>query len=224
MLTPDSLDGMVRIPVSIRNGTVELRGGGALPRLRDGEDASLFVPRGAVISSDIESHLTQDSEVELVPAKVELLAHVVHESNDPRVRRLDIASPFETTSPGYVSIILQEPLWLRFRGSRSPTLKPCRCWIPALGQERASLNEAYTRISEEFEPRRRSHTGNVFKKVFICRTGVPTDWKDWAPLESKRDQELAAFVERHGAILRELIAAERESESMRRPGPEAAQS
>ena len=44
-------------------------------------------------------------------------------------------------------------------------MKPCRCKIPARDRGASILNEAYTVISEAFEPGRRSYTGHVLKSA-----------------------------------------------------------
>jgi hypothetical protein len=57
-------------------------------------------------------------------------------------------------------------LQLRIRTGKDATLVDCECEIPAINATAKSVNEAYTRISTNFEPSRRSHTGNVFNCVF----------------------------------------------------------
>jgi len=42
----------------------------------------------------------------------------------------------------------------------------CPIYIPFLSKKVISVNQAYTNISTEFEKYRRSHTGNVFHKVY----------------------------------------------------------
>ena len=66
-----------------------------------------------------------------------------------------------------MEVLLTEPLYLRFRGTKKATLDPAQCVVPALGGLTAdSLNEAYRRISEVFEPGRRSAGGNVFRSCY----------------------------------------------------------
>ncbi|MCS7263395.1 MAG: hypothetical protein NZ805_01025 [Armatimonadetes bacterium] len=92
----------------------------------------------------------------------------------PRLWGKRVRNPY-----GYflVKVLLQEPLRLEMRGTSSPRLLDCRCHIPALEKHEkqfaASLNEAYTRVSEVFEPTRRSHTGNIF---LLCVVKLPMGW------------------------------------------------
>lgn len=98
-------------------------------------------------------------------------------------RYISVMSSFLTKrlrSPYYyflVKVCLQEPLRLELRGTSKPRLLDCRCHIPALKADEKqfadSLNEAYTRISEVFEPTRRSHTGNIF---LLCAVKLPKGW------------------------------------------------
>jgi hypothetical protein len=70
----------------------------------------------------------------------------------------------------FIPFILEEPLELRLRGTKPAQLMGCKCSIAALGPEfiADSVNQAYTRISEKYEPWRKSHTGDVFQKVYLA--------------------------------------------------------
>jgi len=73
-----------------------------------------------------------------------------------------------------------EPLILVQSGARRPGLRPCRCQIPVLRAEAESVNHAYTRITEVFQPTRHSKVGNVFREVVVMHHGK------WTPLETLR--------------------------------------
>jgi hypothetical protein len=88
-------------------------------------------------------------------------------------------------------IILEEPLELTFRGTKKPVLKDCRCTLPSLKAKARSLNEAYTKLSEKYEPHRRGHGGNVFQKVFY----LPPGQHNWQPLDELRLKKQIAFQE-----------------------------
>lgn len=70
----------------------------------------------------------------------------------------------------FIPFVLDEPLMLRLRGTKPAQLMPCQCHIPALGPDftTESVNQAYTRLSETYEPWRKSHTGAVFQKVYLA--------------------------------------------------------
>lgn len=70
---------------------------------------------------------------------------------------------------GAVEVFLLEPLKLTIRSDKTPRLGMCLCETPYLSRNldeapepATSLNHAFTRISERFEPHRISHTGNAF--------------------------------------------------------------
>jgi hypothetical protein len=66
----------------------------------------------------------------------------------------------------FVEVRLDADQRLQVRGDEVAKLAPCPCSIPALDRMADSLNHAFTMISEVYETRRRSHTGNVFKQAY----------------------------------------------------------
>ena len=58
----------------------------------------------------------------------------------------------------------------------------CPIDIPFLNKKAVSVNQAYTIISTEFEKYRRSHTGNVFNKVYYKDENTNT----WSKLDNLR--------------------------------------
>ena len=61
---------------------------------------------------------------------------------------------------------LDAPVMLQVRGDQEARLSPCPCTIPSLKRTADSLNHAFTLISEAFETKRRSHSGNAFERVY----------------------------------------------------------
>jgi hypothetical protein len=161
---------MVEIPVVVRNGKVEFLYG-VLPHLKEEINGSLFIPAyGFQNPKDVE-RFSQTETVEILPAKTTLRA--------PMKLRLGSAALGDARDE---EIILEEPLRLKFRGTKKPVLKDCRCKLPSLKTTVKSVNEAYTRLSEKYEPHRRSHGGNVFQKVLF----LPQDQHLWQPLDELR--------------------------------------
>lgn len=70
---------------------------------------------------------------------------------------------------------LDAPLMLQVRGDQEARLSPCLCTIPSLNITADSLNHAFTLISEAFETKRRSHSGNVFERV--CAQVTAGKWQ-----------------------------------------------
>ena len=79
-------------------------------------------------------------------------------------------------------IVLKEEQRICLRGAKKAILESCHCSIDGLNREAHSLNEAYSLVSTEYEPERRSHTGSVFQK------GLYLDGKVWLQLDIRRQQ------------------------------------
>jgi hypothetical protein len=62
---------------------------------------------------------------------------------------------------------------------------PCVCTIPSLNMEAESLNHAFTIISEAYETKRRSHSGNVFERAY-----AQNDSGHWNNLDDLRLETL----------------------------------
>ncbi len=181
---PDFASRTVAITVSVENGKLVEFGTGTFPLLGDciGE---LSVPAFAVLSIMDRERLTQAHERQLLDADTLLLCRVsgpqVPAELLPACRKEPV--PDSGVQGAFVEILLQEPLFVVSRGTKKAALRPVRCVIPALsGVEVKSLNEAYRRISERFEPKRRSVGGNVFRSVYYFEPSL----NQWRPIGELR--------------------------------------
>lgn len=163
----------VRVPVRVTDtGNLEFFYGGPMPKLRVGTVADLVVPAYAIENTYQLELLQRIDELEALP-KGTPLAVMVSVRSLPKLRQdrrthvvqLEGNHPSHLSGEHWVRATLQEPLKVCIRGAQVAELSACRVCIPALERTADSVNEAYTRISEVFEPQRRSHTGNVFAKV-----------------------------------------------------------
>jgi hypothetical protein len=182
--TPDSTDRTVSIPIQVRDGKIMEFDCASLPALADciGE---LIVPAFAVAKLEDRQRFTTSTERELFPGGTPLLCRVsgrqVPAALLPKCR---IESVPDSGIPGaFVEIVLEESLRLITRGTKRAVLARVSCVIPALDGLRAtSLNEAYRRISERFEPRRRSVGGNVFRSIYHFEPSTAS----WRPIGELR--------------------------------------
>ncbi len=166
----------VVIPVTIRCGEIVPFYGGEMPKLRDGAVMDLITEEAAfLIPAEIE-RFQQESFPEVLPTGSEMFAVIAFRNQDfiHQAKDLSVFPP-----PGGVKAMvpfwLLEPLRLHLRGTRKAELLSCECDLGIEGQPHpASINEAYTRLSERYEPWRRSHTGNVFTKVYFREGGSST--------------------------------------------------
>jgi hypothetical protein len=171
---------MVEIPVVIKNGKVEFLHG-ELPRLREKTIGNLFIPDyGFQNPKDVERFLLIETIVILAAGTT-------------------LHAPMKDM--GDKEIILEEPLRLTFRGTKKPALKDCRCTLPSLRSTARSVNEAYTRLSEKYEPRRRGHGGNVFRKVLYLPKGEHL----WQPLDELRLEKQIEFQKKLFSLTAEEI-------------------
>jgi hypothetical protein len=177
---------MAHLPVRIVDGEIRFLYGQERLHLKDGAVGTLVIAEQAVHNKGVSELFSRREEEKVLGAGAVLAAHVAS-TGVPDDRRIWLEGhEVREIGPGvFVEIKLMADLSLRLHGSKRPSLSPCRCLIPGLdGTEASSVNQAYTLISEEFEPQRRSHTGNVFQKVAFQRKGR------WLPLEElRRDVE-----------------------------------
>jgi hypothetical protein len=75
-------------------------------------------------------------------------------------------------------------LWFVFRGMEPLGMESGVVDLPRFpGLEPVeSLNQAFTRLSEVFEPWRKAHTGNIYEKIFYEESA-----NRWAPLDELRN-------------------------------------
>jgi hypothetical protein len=187
MHIPDFSLRTVRLQVQLIEGDWKLRGGDELPQLAQNTNAELILPAHSLLDPEIRAHYMAEETREFFPkgtilyAQVSnvaipnaLLKHVVEKTKYP-------AEPLTC-----VGLTLTEQLDLRVRGTKLPLLSPCHCYIPSLQAEAESVNEACSRISTAFEPKRRSHGGNVFLCVFYEKDNL------LHPLGTRRDAVAAS--------------------------------
>jgi hypothetical protein len=181
---PDPMARTVSIPVRIEGGTIKEFDDKPLPELEDciGE---LVVPAFAIKNQQDLERLTAPGETMLFEAGTPLLCRVSGRQVPNDMSPLCRVEPVpDSPVPGaFVEFLLEEPLYLCTHGTKRPTLKPARCIVPALKNLQAgSLNEAYRRISERFEPERRSVGGNVFRSVYYFEPAMD----QWRPIGELR--------------------------------------
>ena len=188
MRLPERFSKTITIPVIVRNGQVTFLYGGNLPPLREGTEGKLIVPAEDVVDERWTVLLNLRVAVKFLP-KGTVVGIIMKFDRAQDAINLgwlkDELKEAKAVIDGYypvkiclpVKVCLQEDLYLEIRGTSKPRLLNCRCYIPALVKHEKqfvnSLNEAYTRISEVFEPTRRSHTGNIFS---LCIVKLPTGW------------------------------------------------
>lgn len=196
-ITPDPFQAKVKLTVRAKNGQLELLEGVPFPILQEGTVGDLTVRASAFGNDPIVAWLRYDGEVEILPAGKRLLVGInpkdtPGELTNKHFMLNDSQRNISENPPWmhYVEVVLGQSLVLFLHGTDKPTLADCHCAIPALKQEAASVNQAYSLVSTAFEPTRRAHTGNVFERVFY-----QNEDGFWVPLDHLRD-EVEALLER----------------------------
>lgn len=195
----------VRIPVRISSeGEPEFFYGGPLPPMLPGTIGDLTVPEYAVQDQGFLDLLRRSDTKEMFPADTVLFVSLSHRYTEDQVGKdNDYLLRVRERTPDthghqawltgnerlpllphglWTPIILRESLILHLRGTKAGELFGCKCYLPALEVEAGSLNEAYTQLSTAYETRRRSHTGNVFDKVYFLNGKAQC----WQPLDVRR--------------------------------------
>lgn len=167
MFIPDRFEKKVRIPIRIKGGRVIQINGDALPKIREDTVGELILNPYSIEDSKVRESFQVERIFELLPVDSSVFLGMSPGVVPPdRARRL--IAPLEIIG-GFLlaEVKLKEVLRMKTRGTKSPILEPCSCYIPVLDQEAQSLNHAFTLISTEFETKRISHSGNVFQRGFV---------------------------------------------------------
>lgn len=166
-MIPDPHARRICLPVVLRDGKWLLENGLPLPRLRDEAYADLWV-QAIDFDNEAESKVwSAELKVPFLPSGTTLSIGINRNDVPAKLRPFcKERSASDGRSICSVEVHLLRDVKLILTPGKQAMLGSCLCRIPSLDRDVASINEAYTRVSEAFEPKRRSHTGNVFRKVF----------------------------------------------------------
>jgi len=182
---PDPYERTVLMPVKIVNGVPIPFYGGEWPLIEEGTIGDLVLPAFAFKDPRDATLFSVPLIVPILEKGERLLAGLKPTAHLEEIRRLDRLIPKAAHFEGFAEIHLAQELRLRLRGTKKASLEPCDCWIPVLGKTVSSVNEAYTVLSNHYEPHRRSHTGNVFQLTFY-RNLTRSREHTWEPLDTLR--------------------------------------
>lgn len=198
----------IRIPVHVVEGQWELLYGGPI-KVKNGSFGELLVSRSQIEDKAFLQMLTQKRWVHILDQGTELrVALTIREKLGPPMGKLLISKSKMkldhtaniSVDSSFLSVFLDKPtelqikqgkrqggLWLELEGLEPRTLESSQVVLPVeLHLEPAiSVNHAFTLLSERFEPWRKSHTGNIYERVFYLEPD-----NCWYPLADLRDKEL----------------------------------
>lgn len=188
MFIPDKTARTIRLNVFISEGVCTLADGTALPKIKQGALAELVIHAGDLLDDDERKILVSERNILFLPRGTQLWARVKEDEVPEKIKPHRVEMKVYPVVPELVvAFNLQEDLNLTIRVAKGSVLADCKCYIPSLGFEAKSVNEAYARISTAFEPSRRSHTGNVFNCVFAKLNGA---LRPLADLRKARESQL----------------------------------
>jgi hypothetical protein len=181
-LPDNELDRTARILVRIHGDRISTLDGEPLPLQKADSIATLLVSEHA-IQKEARKKLLGSADKPLLPAGTTICFGIKRDTVPSGLARA-IVEPKNVVPPTtyrtFVKVVLLSPLFLRLRGDMQGHLQGGACSILALKKEATSLNHAFTLISEVFEPSRKAHTGNVFRRGYYEEAGR------WQPLEFLR--------------------------------------
>lgn len=189
----DDNDKVIKIPIRIANNIIRYYYGGDLPEFSDGAIGDLIVPEFAVIDKKFISIIQAEQKYQILDRDTIVMMGI--KGNDLPTEFRQNINPNHLDHEykihdGFVGVLLKEPLYLQYRGSKKPTLSDVKCYIEVLKIDAISLNNAFTIISEKFETSRKSHTGNVFDKCFY-----KSENGKWYPINKLREDIVSKFEE-----------------------------
>ena len=162
----------LHIPLVIKDGIFVLRNGEALPDFREGTEAELRIAASTLADPSRIGQFLSEATKPFLPAHSPLGAEVNPDGVSAELRKHVVNRFTGSRHLTFVPFAVTEELNITLTAGKKGRLVDCKCFIPSLNLEVKSINEAYTRISEAFEPTRRSHTGNVFAKVFSIQPAL----------------------------------------------------
>ncbi len=181
---------LLRIPVFIQDGTFVLASDRQpLPGFDDGAFCEILIDPFHVRDLSRLRGSEADKEVPFLSKGTKLLAQVNGKMVPHDLKGFLHDSPSEIENCALVEFSLLGDLNLHLRSRGDATLTDVMCSSPFLeGREdppvAKSVNHSYTLISTYFEPHRKSHSGNVFNKVFYWSVNAAS----WVSLQTLRDE------------------------------------
>jgi len=165
-----------------------LLNGDPLPALKKDCVAELVLAPESIQDANLRASLTGQKSILLLKEGSVVLCGVSRTMiDDIFAEGLNPSGPSPIHSTyRFVEVRLDADLWLQVRGDQEARLSSCPCKITALNIEAESLNHAFTLISETYETKRRSHSGNVFERVY-----AQDERGNWQSLEQLRVEAIA---------------------------------
>lgn len=156
----------LRIGVRFDGTSFVLLDGKPLPALAKGSVAEIFLAPECIEDETVRANLSGQKSTSFLKEGTFVLVGVSPTMIENSSAKELIHGPSILSSYLFIEVKLDADLWLLVRGDREARLSTSPCTIPSLKKEAKSLNHAFTLISEAYETKRRSHSGNVFERAY----------------------------------------------------------
>lgn len=167
----------LRIGTQFDGNRFVLLDGSPLPELSKDSIVDLILAPESILDSTVRARFLGETAV-MILEKESCVFFGVSPTMIETMKAVGLISPDALqiiSEYWFVEGKLDAPLMLQVRGDQEARLSPCSCTIPSLNRTADSLNHAFTLISEAFETKRRSHSGNVFERV--CTQVTAGKWQ-----------------------------------------------
>ncbi|WP_250473096.1 hypothetical protein [Caballeronia sp. GAFFF1] len=205
----------LRVPVKLVDGRWEFFYGGAVPA-REGTVGELVIDRQAIADRKFLELLNRKTEHKILDAGTALRVALTVRPDialDEALKKHLLTSTSMNFSGEYlktlrsndtqfVEVTIGEPspqqrekrpddiggIWLTVQGNQPKGIATSRVEVPDEVSDTPldSVNHAFTRLSEKYEPWRKSHTGNIYDRVLYQEKNGR-----WYPLNVLRNAALA---------------------------------
>lgn len=210
---------VIRVPVKLVDGQWELLYGGAV-KVCEGAIGELHLDKSCFDDAKFLGALTEKRCVPILPAGIELQVALSVKPGLPQHLRTCLRPGKALTHPNtdhlstdtqFVSVLLGGPRERQARRGESEGglklwlegMEPRSIESGTVGLPKAtgllpvdSLNHAFTKLSELFEPWRKAHTGSIYERVFYLESNGC-----WYPLKDLRDR---AVVDAERGLIKDL--------------------
>ena len=152
---PDPPEKKIRLTVKLQSGKLASLDDEVLPKIKDDTIIDIIFPAYSIEKETDFKRLTTPKEKAVLKKETAVLCKL-YDSRDGKTHK--------------IPIVLLDDLRIFYKGDESlGRCMPCKCWFKDQYDKKiqvGSLNEAYTRLSEIYQRTRKSHSGNIFQKVY----------------------------------------------------------
>lgn len=178
-MIPDESSRTVRLPVCWRDGKLTLYNGAPLSEINPNAYGELTLSALDLVDEDQRAIWTGERVVDFLAVSTPLFARVSPKFLPPAMASLTVEKVHHRRRAPFVPLVLDEAIRLVVVPGKKGYLVGGKCHCPNLKLEASSLNEALRKMSEHFEPKRRSYGGNAFELIYVQFPDHFTKLADW---------------------------------------------